>query len=621
MSAFPMPGPDEPETAAGAPLHPLQGAAPGEDEAATGAPKALEHLPPAYPGRAPWGTAQSLRAWQAEALGQYLEAMPRDFLAVATPGAGKTTFALRVASELLRRHRVNRIVVVCPTEHLKVQWAEAAGRAGIKLDPGLGGGASRKGRSREFDGVAVTYAGVAANVFSYEARCSNSRTLVILDEVHHAGDALSWGDAIKQAFALATHRLMLTGTPFRSDDNPIPFVTYDEQPDGTKKSHADYTYGYADALRDHVVRPVMFMNYGGPMRWRTKSGDELEANLSEALTKDLTAHAWRTALDPKGEWIASVLKSADVRLTEVRRHVPDAGGLVIATNQTTARAYARLLAEITGEKPTVVLSDTPGSSAKIEQFSAGTERWMVAVRMVSEGVDVPRLAVGVYATATSTPLFFAQAIGRFVRTRRRGEVATVFLPTVAVILAHATLLERQRDHVLGRPRNDEDGLWDESEALMDEANRTRDNPDELLGSFEALGSGAAFDHVLFDAQQFGMVAEPSSEEERDYLGLPGLLESDQISTLLAERQRRHLARAKKQEQREKVPEEVSLHRALESSRKQLNSLVAQYARVTGKPHSHVHADLRRECGGPPLGRATTDQVDHRIRVIKRWLDR
>ena len=584
-------------------------------------PRDFDHLSPAFPGRAPWGTAQSLRAWQAEALQQYLDQLPRDFMTVATPGAGKTTFALRVASELLRRRRVHKVIIVCPTEHLKVQWAEAAARAGIRIDPGMSSGASRKGRSREFDGLAVTYAGVAANMFSYEARCSNIRTLVILDEVHHAGDSLSWGESVQQAFALAEHRLMLTGTPFRSDEHPIPFVTYDELADGSKRSRADYTYGYGDALRDHVVRPVVFMNYGGPMRWKTKAGDELEANLSEALTKDLTAHAWRTALDPKGEWIQAVLASADVRLTEVRRHVPDAGGLVIATNQTTARAYARLLAEITGEKPTVVLSDTPGSSARIEEFAASDSRWMVAVRMVSEGVDVPRLAVGVYATGTSTPLFFAQAVGRFVRARRRGEIATIFLPTVPIILAHATLLERQRDHVLGAPRRDDDGLWDESEALLAEANKQRDNPDELLGQFEALGSNAAFDHVLFDAQQYGMVAEVTGAHEQDFLGLPGLLETDQISTLLAERQRRQLARMKKQERRERVPEPVSLHRALETKRKELNSLVSQYARSSRRLHSHVHADLRRECGGPPLARATTEQVEHRISVVKRWLNR
>ena len=89
---------------------------------------AASHLPPAYPERAAWGTAGKLRAWQADALERYLTERPRDFLAVATPGAGKTTFALRVATELLDRGEVQRICVVAPTEHLKTQWAEAAAR-------------------------------------------------------------------------------------------------------------------------------------------------------------------------------------------------------------------------------------------------------------------------------------------------------------------------------------------------------------------------------------------------------------------------------------------------------------------------------------------------------------
>lgn len=578
---------------------------------------AFENLSPAFPGRAPWGTASRLRAWQAEALAAYLADEPRDYLAVATPGAGKTTFALRVATELLHRRIIQRVIVVAPTEHLKVQWAEAAHKVGINLDPGLGG-SSRKGRSREFDGVAVTYAGVAARVHHYRALTEGSKTLVILDEVHHAGDALSWGDAIKEAFEPATRRLALTGTPFRSDENPIPFVTYDEVMPGVKQSRADYTYGYADALRDHVVRPVLFMAYGGPMRWRTKAGDELGANLGEALTKDLTAHAWRTALDPKGEWIQAVLRAADTRLSEVRRHVPDAGGLVIATNQTMARAYARILEGLTGTKPTTVLSDDPGSSAKIDDFSGSDARWMVAVRMVSEGVDVPRLAVGVYATATSTPLFFAQAVGRFVRTRRRGELATVFLPTVPVILSHASLLERQRDHILGRKKTEEDGLWAEEEGLLERANQGEKASDDLLGQWEALESQAQFDHVMFDSHQFGLTAEPASQEEQDYLGLPGLLEPDQVGDLLRERQRRHLQRRQRTEKKEKVPPEVSLHRALETKRKELNSLVSQYARHKGIPHSHVHAELRRQAGGPPLAKASTDQVDQRIQLIRKW---
>ena len=92
---------------------------------------AAESLSPAYPQRAAWGTSGSLRAWQAAALKTYMTDMPEDFLAVATPGAGKTTFALRVATELLAAGDVHQVTVVCPTEHLKYQWAEAAARVGM----------------------------------------------------------------------------------------------------------------------------------------------------------------------------------------------------------------------------------------------------------------------------------------------------------------------------------------------------------------------------------------------------------------------------------------------------------------------------------------------------------
>jgi superfamily II DNA or RNA helicase len=129
----------------------------------------------------------------------------------------------------------------------------------------------------------------------------DARSLIILDEVHHGGDALSWGDGIREAFASAKRRLSLTGTPFRSDASPIPFVTYLEDAAGIRTSRPDYSYGYGRALRDGVVRPVIFMTYAGTMRWRTRTGDEMEARLGEGDTKDVTAQAWRTALDPEGD--------------------------------------------------------------------------------------------------------------------------------------------------------------------------------------------------------------------------------------------------------------------------------------------------------------------------------
>jgi superfamily II DNA or RNA helicase len=581
---------------------------------------AAHHLSPAFPERAAWGTAPKLRAWQESALSAYLAgsaAGERDFLTVATPGAGKTTYALQVATELIARGIVREVTVVAPTEHLKHQWTDAAARVGIDLNPAFANSVAVQ--SSDYSGVALTYAQVASRPDLHRRRTEAARTLVILDEIHHGGDAKSWGDAMREAFEPATRRLALTGTPFRSDTSPIPFVRYEMDEAGILRSASDHSYGYADALRDGVVRPVLFLAYGGAMRWRTKAGDEVAARLGEPMTKDATAQAWRTALDPKGEWIPSVLQAADKRLTEVRRHVPDAGAMVIASNQTAARAYARILERLTGEKPSVVLSDDAGASARIEEYAAGTSRWLVAVRMVSEGVDVPRLCVGVYATSTSTPLFFAQAVGRFVRARGRGEVASVFLPSVPVILEHAANMELERDHALDRPSasEDEDSMWAEEEGLLAAAQRTERTVGIDEPAFEALESDAHFDHVLFDAQQFGLHAAVGSPEEQDYLGLPGLLEPDQVATLLHERQAKQ-SKATGSSGRGVAAAPVSAHRALAAQRKELNKLVAAYAKKTGAPHANIHMELRRACGGPELAQATSDEVTQRIERIRRW---
>lgn len=587
---------------------------------------AASHLPPAYPNRAPWGTAPKLRAWQAEALETYLARLPRDFLAVATPGAGKTTFALRIATELLEAGRVQRVTVVAPTEHLKRQWADAAARVGIQLDPVFRN--NQATLAPGYDGVAVTYAQVASRPSLHRARTGAAPTLVVLDEVHHGGDALSWGDAVGDAFGEARHRLSLTGTPFRSDTAAIPFVDYVEDREGIRRSKADYSYGYGRALADGVVRPVMFLAYGGNMRWRTRAGDEVSASLAEQLTKDVTAQAWRTALDPDGDWMHAVMVAADKRLTEVRRSVPDAGGLVIATDQTNARAYAAILRQVTGQAPVIVLSDDAGSSARIEEFTNGEQRWMVAVRMVSEGVDVPRLSVGVYATSASTPLYFAQAIGRFVRARRRGETASVFLPSVPTLLSLAGTLEVERDHALDRPsRTEEDPDWSPEEGLLAAANREEQASSDLLGSYQALAAHAAFDKVLFDGGEFGAGGAVGSQEELDFLGIPGLLEPDQMRDLLRKRQNEHVARRRPRGAAEAAggsgepAEPVATHRRIADLRRELNSLVAAYARVSGQPHGVVHADLRRECGGAEVARASAEQLEARISKVRSQLVR
>ena len=579
------------------------------------------------------GNGPSLRQWQQEALDLFLAKKPKDFLAVATPGAGKTTFALTLASTLHAERTVERIIVVVPTEHLKVQWSEAAARFGLSLDPEF---TNSSAVNPAYDGVVVTYAQVGMHPFKHHAVASARRTLVILDEIHHAGDAKSWGDGVREAYNDVTHRLALTGTPFRSDDSAIPFVTYEEDGEGHLVSQADYTYGYAEALADGVVRPVVFLAYSGEAQWKDSAGEEYSARLGEPLDAAQTARAWKTALDPKGDWIAAVLQAAQTRLTKIRGHMPDAGGLVIATDTTTARAYAKILKTISNTPVTVVLSDEPGSSKRIAEFSASQDEWLVAVRMVSEGVDVPRLAVGVYATSASTPLFFAQAIGRFVRSRMPGESASIFLPSVPVLLRLAEEMEVSRDHVLGKPHR-ESGWSDE---LLEQANQKRSEPDEAP-TYESIGASAELDSLIFDGSTYGTPTLAGTEEEQDFLGLPGLLDAEQVKTLLRKRQSEQLDAREAEEKARRAQEAAqekrsqagapSMHGAPSSAsgsgvasedipalRQELNARVAIMASRTGRPHGAIHTEVRKACGGPPTALCTADQLRERIKYLTQW---
>ena len=577
----------------------------------------------------------SLRKWQQEALDSFLSTKPRDFMAVATPGAGKTTFALTLASTLLADRTVQRIIVVVPTEHLKHQWSDAAKRFGMTLDPNF---TNSSAVNAAYDGIVVTYAQVGMHPFKHHAVASARRTLVILDEIHHAGDSKSWGDGVYEAYNDVEHRLALTGTPFRSDDSQIPFVRYVEDGAGHLVSESDYTYGYSHALADGVVRPVVFLAYSGEAQWKDSAGEEYSARLGEPLNAEQTARAWKTALDPKGDWVAAVLNAAHTRLMKVRANMPDAGGLVIATNKTTARAYAKILEKLSNTPVTLVLSDEPGASDRIDEFSASRDEWMVAVRMVSEGVDVPRLSVGVYATSASTPLFFAQAIGRFVRSRMPGESASVFLPSVPVLLRLAEEMEVSRDHVLGKPHR-ESGWSDE---LLEQANRTQNEPDETSG-YETIGASAELDSLIFDGSTYGTPTVAGSAEEQDFLGLPGLLDAEQVRTLLAKRQADQLdardaeEKARRAEERrareraeilgepqkvtqsvEDTPQSATAADELPQLRSELNARVSIVASKTGRPHGAIHTEVRKACGGPPTALCSAEQLRERIAYLRDW---
>lgn len=367
----------------------------------------------------------------------------RDVLLVASPGAGKTTAAGAAAQRL--RGRLPRVIVVCPTRALRRQWADSLHRFGISLDDTYDNrGLLRAG----FHGVSVTYSAVAASPDLYRMMCDSS-TLVICDEIHHGGERRTWGEGLTRAFEHAGLRLCLSGTPFRSDGTPIPFVRYNER----RMCEADFRYDYAQAVNDGVCRPVSFTFHGGDTAWRY-NGEDFSANFADALNAEDAARRRRVAVAAHTVFTAEVLQEAHERLMLLRAgRTSDAGGLVICEDQEQAKEMAQALERVCGTQPVLVISEDPQATRKLDAFrSDSASPWVVAVRMISEGVDIPRLAVLVYATPWVAPLFFRQAVGRVIR-RRPGEPrslhAAVFLPADPELQTLAEEMESELEHHLG----------------------------------------------------------------------------------------------------------------------------------------------------------------------------
>lgn len=551
---------------------------------------------------APTAVTAYLRRWQIRALQGYLEAGPRDYLVTATPGSGKTTFALTLAGRLLAQRIVQRVIVVVPTDHLRGQWADAAARLGLWLDPDLPNsvGPVREGTQ----GYVATYAQVAAKPMLHRNRVEARASLVIMDEIHHAGDGLSWGDGVREAFDTAKRRLGLSGTPFRTKaDERIPFVSYEEDGDEVR-SIADFSYSYGDALADGVVRPVVFAAYTGVSRWMNDAGDAYAATLGSGTKKD-EDKAWRTALSPTGRWVPHVIAAVDERVRAQRAAgIEDAAGIILANDQETARAYAAVAARVTGEEPAVVLSEDSDASQRLSAFTLGRTRLVVCVRMISEGVDIPRATTLGYLCSARTPLFFAQAVGRVVRARGAQETASVYLPAVRPLLALAAEMESARNAVVRVTARDDHDLDPDVERVAGEG-------------FTALDADAQFAHVLTAGRAITAESLELDEDAADYLGLPGLLSPEDMATVLASRDaklRRHVAAVT-----DEVDFTPTTWRDTQEVRKDIHRMVSVLAARTGKAHGQIHAEVRQVIPGPPTAVADYDTLvarhDHLMTLV------
>jgi superfamily II DNA or RNA helicase len=516
------------------------------------------------------------RSWQVEALEGYERAAAdgvRSLLWEATPGAGKTAGALWLCHHQIEEFGRRRVVVVTPTRHLKGQWASAA-RSTIGIDLVV----DMDRWAADYDGVALTYAQAARR--RDHLRDFTRGAVVIFDEIHHAAEGMSWGDGLQAGFADAGFILSLSGTPFRSDELAIPFLRYDEQ----GRSLPDYTYSYTQAIEDGVCRPVAFVTYGGQVAWQ-QQGINLEAAFSDDFDDQMAARRLRVALEPDTGWIQRVLYDADTMLSEIRREHPTAGGLVVAADQGHARRLARLLEDMTDQSPVVALSDDRNASQRIRQFAAGDARWLVACDMVSEGVDIPRLRVGVYATTVTTRLYFRQFLGRLVRMTPYPDgvqMAYCYLPADWRLEYLAFQVEEEQRHVVvaanhQKPKHNGVG-----------------NGVEMVEWTPMGSTNSGVKAVIASGRQLSLWGDQAQPAH-----VPHLL-------------RHHVEEAVSGEIVTRTETKAELGR-------QIKGMVVRYSQQTNQPYEHVYARLNREQGVRSQTQCTVAQLQQRIRTLTGWL--
>lgn len=521
------------------------------------------------PGSLSLSSTTSLRAWQRDALNRLDGWHGGPFLVSAAPGAGKTRPALELARRMLSGGEVSRVAVLCPTTPLTRQWATAAAELGVQLQPD----ASGPRPPRDFHGVAVTYARLASDPRGWAASMAPD-TLVIVDEAHHLGDELAWGASFQQAFATAPRWLLLSGTPFRSDATPIPGVSYDAE----GVAVPDVSYTYAQAVADGICRPVAFVTFDGTLSWRSGE-DVIESSFETVLSAREASRRYRTAISTElPDGLPRILREADEKLRSLREAGHrDAGALAVAADATHARRIAKLIGESTGRAPVVVLHTEARAAQKLALFRESREPWVVAVNMVSEGVDIPRLRVGVYATAAKTPMIFRQIVGRFVRTipGRMPEPSWVYLPADPVLRGHAAEVESELRHALRR-REDEEGLEEPRERRTSEPSTPME--------FVPLSAEVAPQMTLFGPAP---KAPTSKVEKHPAPGAAPAAAFERRAGLREERRR----------------------------------LVADLARRSGSNHREINAWVNREVGVGRVEAASIEQLERTIERLVRELTR
>ncbi|MGO3206950.1 MULTISPECIES: DEAD/DEAH box helicase [unclassified Halomonas] len=353
----------------------------------------------------------SLRGWQRRCIETALEHFLSNahFFCQATPGAGKTRMAAELARCLLDQGKIDLVLCFAPSCQVVDGFRSTFSAVLSKRLDGLLGAV----------GGAYTYQAMEYRDEVFWRLLDDYRVFVVFDEIHHCAghDPLlsnAWGQQILQKIQdRAAFTLALSGTPWRSDDRPIALARY-TSPEG--HLICDYRYGLKEAIADGVCRsPRILLLDNQKVRLteevETENTVKLFPSIAELLGESPVTYEDLLRHD---EMIEQLLTRGSDKLDALRLTKPDAAGLVVATDIEHAQQIAGAL-DARGESWCVVTNRTPNVQQAINAFRHSDCRWIVAVGMISEGTDIPRLQVCCFLSRIRTELHYRQVLGRILR--------------------------------------------------------------------------------------------------------------------------------------------------------------------------------------------------------------
>lgn len=404
---------------------------------------------------------ESLRQWQKTAIDRFIECEDeKTFVLEAAPGAGKSRFAAFASQYALDQMGISHVVFIAPwlpiLTSVKKNFQPLSLEVRDKFHYDKKRGVLQ--RMPLVDITLDTYAGfcnqTTVDVIEAWQKSDGFNFMLILDELHHTNTVSGkWGPYVERVAAMASKLVVMSGTYFRSDNRPIAFLEYENE-----KPKTQFSIGFTECVRERYTRQVSFRFHDPKIEiLRTEDKKTTWRNLSKIpqSSAKMQSVAKREVLSTSCQHIDKLIEDAWIELVAIRRKWPDAACLVVCRSgshgeeERAIHAVEARIKTLTGQRPEVVTSDDSTSRGRLDSFANSSEPFLCAIRMVSEGVDIPRIRMVLFLSYTDSEMLFRQIVGRccrYIDGKEDDTAALVILPKFRVMADFAERFELESKH-------------------------------------------------------------------------------------------------------------------------------------------------------------------------------